>query len=470
MKISRYRVVTPPFLDRRDGITKRVVFAARTAQQRAIGVEMCDRIEARDFASLSPAVLKDLVDIELLLPAEEDELAVILQRNQAAIEAAQSLDINVQPTAQCQLDCDYCGQRHESHTLAAADQDRLVNRTRKRLEARPCRVIRVSWFGGEPLLGLEVMRALAPRMRALAEEFGCEYRSRISTNGLMLSETLAAELVRDLGIHEFQITLDGPARFHDARRHRKGGGGTFEQIFANTVALARREDLGAEVLIRCNIDRRNVDGVRDLIQAFAGERALDRVAFSFVPVHDWGNDAGRLALPKEEFAEREIGWLAEVIALGLTPSRLIPCRKAINCIALSPHAELVDPHGRLFNCMEASLVPAPPPQRLMEASTANPKNPGGQLPILPTSAVYMIGDLASGEQPGRRRLLGDFNARVARGEYPCATCKMLPVCGGACPKLWLEGRAPCPSAKYNIEARLLLSYAVSRLDANLAQD
>jgi uncharacterized protein len=43
---------------------------------------------------------------------------------------------------------------------------------------------------------------------------------------------------------------------------------------------------------------------------------------------------------------------------------------------------------------------------------------------------------------------------------------MLPVCGGACPKAWLEGHRPCPSAKWNIESRLLLSYAASRINGD----
>jgi uncharacterized protein len=42
---------------------------------------------------------------------------------------------------------------------------------------------------------------------------------------------------------------------------------------------------------------------------------------------------------------------------------------------------------------------------------------------------------------------------------------MLPVCGGACPKQWHEGRAPCPSAKKNLGERLMLALALSQLSA-----
>jgi uncharacterized protein len=463
--LSRYCVVTVPFLDQVDQIAKRVVFSTRKAQRRIVDVGTWERIGHGALDGLPVAVLRDLVESEILVPDEEDELAAILGRNRAAVEDEDILYVVVEPTAQCQLGCSYCGQEHTAHLLSEEDQDRLVHGTRRRLEQGSYRVLRVSWFGAEPLLGLSVLRTLVPRLLALAEEFRCNYGSLMITNGLTLSDTLATELVRDLRVREFQITLDGTAEFHDARRHTKNGtSGTFERIFANIGALARRDDLRAEVIVRCNVDRRNVQGVSPLIQALARAEVLRRLAdFSVAPVHDWGNDAGKYALPPEEFARLELQWLAELISLGFTPPRLIPRRRPVNCMALRPTAVLVDPFGNLYNCTEASLVPTPSP-----AGKAVPAHPGlttapYSLPLVSTAETFRIGDLKTGEQAGRRRALGDFNERVARGEYPCHSCRMLPVCGGGCPKHWLEGTPGCPSAKYNIEGRLLLSYALSRL-------
>jgi uncharacterized protein len=467
MILSRYHVVTQPCLDHQDGVAKRVVFATRTAQRRVVDVDTWDRIAQGDVGSLPPPVARDLADIELLVPADEDEAATILQRNQAAIENDDSLVVVVEPTALCQLACDYCGQHHERQSLAAENQERLIRRTRGLLEARFYRIIRVRWYGGEPLLGLDVIRALTPRFQALAEEFHCQYHSLITTNGLELSGEVAAELSQELGVKTFGITLDGTAETHDARRATQGGGRTFDRIFANIVSLVRREDLEAAVWIRCNVDRRNAHAVSPLIETLARERILYRLGdFYVAPVHNWGNDASRLALPKEEFAELETRWLAELIALGFTPPTLIPRRREINCMALTTHGVVVDPYGQLFSCTEASLVPAPPPTRTPGSKPANQQGSGYQLPILSTSATYALGQLRDGEQQGRRQLLGDFNARVARDEYACSTCRMLPVCGGSCPKQWLEGGVPCPSTKYNIEARLLLAYALHRLTAD----
>jgi uncharacterized protein len=61
--------------------------------------------------------------------------------------------------------------------------------------------------------------------------------------------------------------------------------------------------------------------------------------------------------------------------------------------------------------------------------------------------------------------MATFNDRIASGaQAPCRACAMLPVCGGQCPKSWLEGHEPCPSAKLNIARRLVLLVAVGEIE------
>jgi uncharacterized protein len=130
----------------------------------------------------------------------------------------------------------------------------------------------------------------------------------------------------------------------------------------------------------------------------------------------------------------------QMLQLGF-PVGFIPSRKPVVCMAVKPHSELVDAYGTIFNCTEVSYVPA-----------------------YGTPNEYAIEHLSGIGLPGKRDRLGNFNDQVRQGEYPCSSCRMLPVCGGACPKAWQEGLEPCPSAKGNIEQRLLLSYAVSRIE------
>jgi uncharacterized protein len=108
-------------------------------------------------------------------------------------------------------------------------------------------------------------------------------------------------------------------------------------------------------------------------------------------------------------------------------------------MVVRPDAELVDARGNIFNCTETSYVPA----------YGEPN-------------LYQIGTSRRGEEAGARDKLQSFNERLLEGRYDCHACRVLPVCGGSCPKDWREGRARCPPARSNIEQRLLFEYARAR--------
>jgi uncharacterized protein len=261
------------------------------------------------------------------------------------------------------------------------------------------------------------------------------------TNGYALLPDVTFELEVSHSVTFFEVTLDGTRDTHDARRGLKSGKGSFDRILSNLVGIAKRPDIRAGIRIRCNVDRRNGVDVIPLIHLLAEKGLAERVAFYCAPIHSWGNDAHDLAYPADVYAELEIEWLAEAINSGFTVP-LIPPRKEINCLAVRRTGDVISATGELFNCTEVPYVPA-------YAKTNE----------------YLIGHLDTGEEPGRRNLLADFNDRVERGDFGCSSCRMLPVCGGSCPKLWQEGIAPCPSAKQNIEKRLLLHLAQSNIAA-----
>ncbi len=439
MKLSRYHVVTEPFIDGVDGRTKRVILATRSAEMRVITQTGWQAIEAAAFEQLPREVLLDLIDIELIVPQKEDELATILKRNSAAALDDDVLYLVIQPTAYCPLGCDYCGQHHSKKWLGVDEQALYIEHVRSKLRAKQFKKLLICWFGAEPLSGLQVIRTLTPQLKATAKNANCAYEAKMVTNGLALTEKIATEVVNEHDVHFIEITIDGIADFHNLRRHRKNGLATFEQIFNNTINLAKRDDLDVGIRVRCNVDRRNYTSVTPLLQKLAEEGVQERIGFYIAPIHSWGNEAHKVSLSREEFAQWEIEWYAQMIKLGFEPV-LKPERKPVVCLAVKPHGELIDAEGTLFNCTEVSYVPT-----------------------YGTPNTYTIGHITTGEIDGKRDLLSGFNERVSRGEYLCSSCRMLPVCGGSCPKQWQEGLIPCPSTKDNIEERLLLIYASSRL-------
>jgi uncharacterized protein len=150
------------------------------------------------------------------------------------------------------------------------------------------------------------------------------------------------------------------------------------------------------------------------------------------------------ALMKEEYAEMELEWLALQIRLGFKTG-LLPGRKKIVCMAVRPGSELIDAHGYSYNCTEVSYVPA-----------------YGQ----PNLYATRLPETGQHTQSRNAAELSEINRQIHAGDREqCHSCRMLPVCGGQCPKAWIEGHAPCPSAKFNMAERLNVLYALNKMQA-----
>ncbi len=121
----------------------------------------------------------------------------------------------------------------------------------------------VTIFGGEPLLPSAAARRTIGLLLEGAARRGLD--TAIVTNGYTLESYLP--LFAGRAIREVQVTLDGPAGVHDARRPLRGGGGTFARVAAGIdAALAA----GLPVNLRFNLDALNIASLADLAREAIG--------------------------------------------------------------------------------------------------------------------------------------------------------------------------------------------------------
>ena len=440
LKLSRYLVVSDCLTIDSAGESILIVFSTRSGSVVSINPATWGLLERGDFDRLPVAAREELISAQILVPSQQDELEQVIGENIAEIDRDDTLYHVVQPTAWCQLDCHYCGQEHSKQQLGDEEQDALLLRLRKKLGTGRYRTLSIGWFGAEPLAGMQTIRALTPRLVALALEFNCDYSARIVTNGVALDANIARELAQSLFVVEAEVTLDGIEEAHDERRMHKSGAGSYRRIYENLLSIARSSDLA--IVVRCNVDRSNEAAVAPLIEALADAGLERRISFYTSPVYAWGNDAQRASLSSAEYAEKEVEWLALQLRLGFKVG-LLPPRRKIVCMAVQPDSEVLDAYGNTFNCTEVPYVPA-----YGEPNIYSIGLPGGR-------------SLSIGKKPTQLR---SFNDQIAAHEHSsCSECRMLPVCGGQCPKAWHEGNPPCPSTKLNISQRLNLLFALSRM-------
>ncbi len=180
---------------------------------------------------------------EFLVSDDLDEVAQITSRHEQARGDRSALSVTVELTEVCNFRCVYCYQGHvKEHLEGDAEQRTLRYLDRKLQELRH---LHINWFGGEPLSRLSTLSRLSDDLRNRAEQYGCRLTQFITTNGYLLTQSVAAELQR-LGISNVQITLDGARDFHNRSRPLASGSGTYDRVLAGCKSVV---DQGIELMV-----------------------------------------------------------------------------------------------------------------------------------------------------------------------------------------------------------------------------
>jgi uncharacterized protein len=291
-------------------------------------------------------------------------------------------------TYDCNFDCVYCFQKAFRRKGGVRDEvvRGFVNYVRKNAKSR----VRVTYFGGEPLLEMRRIEEISKQLSDL------NYSFSVVTNGSLLTPWVLDKL-NSLGLSHVQITLDGPREVHDKRRYFVGGKGSFDVIVKN---LAYAQD-HTNVVLRVNVDYRNVEEVRDLF-AHLKKQGITKVRVDPHIVHEnvFRNEYWENVMPKEE--EGKV--LSRVWEIAKEEGFEIPqevFRLGI-CVAHVDEDIVVDPEGLVYPCW---------------AFTGNP--------------LYVKGKL---REDGTVEFNGKFTGREARNVWrgKCDNCEFLPMCVGGC--------------------------------------
>jgi len=350
----------------------------------------------------------------------------------------------IAPTLDCNLSCFYCFETKSKEKMGAGVQESVATFIASRLRSSPSRDLTVEWYGGEPLLALDVVRDLSGRLEALCGDAGATYNAAMVTNGTLLSPA-TIEALRGCGIRSYHVTLDGPAEVHDARRSparrpqasraaQAGVGeraaaadasssGELSQSFERIVQNIEAAAAGGQMNVRLNVGRSNRDAVGAFLK-FARERRWSERGIEIYPAPIFGTATPCMGYPEEALAEEDFdsvldefcaagsegagsdgarSSLAEVV--GFPPSRHYTCE------ALAFNSFAVSPSGSLFKCP-------------LEIDDENKAVGAADRPLDLYSANLL-------------KWLS-FDPFSIPG---CGECLFLPLCFGGCPKkLFEEGK------------------------------
>lgn len=335
----------------------------------------------------------------------------------------------------CNFRCTYCYEKFARGTMQPWVRQGIKNLVRSRLPG--LRGLTVSWFGGEPLYGLSAIEDLGPFFREITEEHSVGFAGSMTTNGFLLTEDVAENLLA-WGVGKFQITLDGPPESHNRSRPARDGSATFETILANLRAMKSRAD-SFQIDLRVNFDRDNLprmDAFLDfLVEEFGGD---SRFNLRFRPVGQWGGarDSQLNVCDAEEKVDVLVDLKKEATRRGLTLTEDDDVRKLTGvwdptvCYAARPYHFIIGATGKVMKCTI-----------LLDNDDRNV-----------VGRVTEDGELELDEDK-----LAVWTAPSFETDTKCQKCVVLPICQGvSCPVTRLNGEgSPCISLRSTFKKELL---------------
>ena len=219
------------------------------------------------------------------------------------------LGLTLMPTEQCNFRCTYC---YEDFALGRMPRG-VVAGVKALLSSRAPTLdeLNLSWFGGEPLLALDIVEEVQRHVQDLVRDHpGLRVDGHMTTNGWRLSPAVFSRLLA-LGVSDFQISFDGPPEHHDRKRVRANGRPTFERLWSHVLAMRERTE-PFKIRLRLHVDRENLEAMFPFVDLCLGTFGHDpRFEVFLKPLSQYGgpNDASLpvLGSPEEwrRFAELE---------------------------------------------------------------------------------------------------------------------------------------------------------------------
>mgnify|MGYP001180870206 CR=1 FL=1 len=385
-------------------------------------------------ANESDPIITGLIQNGFLVSSDLDE-----KQNREAlfteVNSGGMLRLIVLPTEQCNFRCKYCYESFKKGKMEPETQEsisRFIQKNSQRFAG-----VMLSWFGGEPLLAMDIIETMSRRIMEICKKAKRKYVSDITTNGYLLSLDVFRKLL-DLNVIEYQITVDGTKEIHDAKKPLINGNGTFDTVTNNIREIKKNVRSSTfSIIIRSNVTAdalEDMDSFTDFFYEMLGEDK--RFTFFLRPAGDWGGENRLNEMVQKRISSNDISCVYMNFYNAGHPLKIDTHRSfyypgGCMCYASFLNSYVIDSVGDLRKCT-CELDD--------DEYCIGKLKPNGEMDIDPNKHIKWIGN-------------------TTRFSDKCNSCKFSPACFGACcPKRDIfektevsgDSHIICPSEKEQI--------------------
>ncbi|MHC4354819.1 MAG: radical SAM protein [Planctomycetota bacterium] len=304
-------------------------------------------------------------------------------------------------TTACNMQCDYCYSPPSAGPAMTVDVGREAMLLGARMTDGSCGIV---FFGGEPLLQVQLIRDLVKFGRDLERGRNGRFHFKVTTNGLLLNEEFLEFSLRENLL--VAMSFDGIREAHDQHRTLADGSPTFDGLLPRLEMLLEARPYSAIITV-VNPDTAQFLSKSVSFLLTAGCRYLI-VSPNYAAPWDQ-HSLGVLGKQLAELGDLYIEWTLQGRKFYLSPFEVkISSHVNKHCFQkerceLAQRQVSVDPQGNLFPCVQFTK--------------AGP------------NSVWCIGNTGTGIDEARRSRIQHESERA---KAPCTYCVIADRCNNSC--------------------------------------
>ena len=184
----------------------------------------------------------------------------------------------------CNLACKYCfaeeGEYKGDRSLMSAEVgkkalDFLVNNSGNRVN------LEVDFFGGEPLMNMDVVKEVVAYGRELEKTHNKKFRFTMTTNGVLLNDEIMEYLNEEMS--NVVLSIDGRKEIHDLMRPTQNKKGSYDIILPKFQKFAKMRG-NKSYYVRGTFTRNNLDFCKDVLHM--ADLGFDEISIEPVVTED----------------------------------------------------------------------------------------------------------------------------------------------------------------------------------------
>lgn len=278
---------------------------------------------------------------------EEEQLELIRWVYETRRTNKYITEYTILSTTECNARCHYCYEKqYKKHSMTKETADQVVKYI---LTNSGEEKIRLCWFGGEPLVNVEIIDYICSKLR----ENNTVFFSNMISNGYLMDKVMIKKAKNDWNLKKIQITLDGTEDTYNAiKSYIYDGGSPFIIVMDNIRALL---DADVSVQIRLNMNPNNAEDLLALVYELGKKFGNDDkicvyshfILDSLKPQNEWyTDDEWEKLYQYQEMIERVI----RNEFVGSKSNHLSRRIKVNHCMADSGTSRVIAPDGRICLC------------------------------------------------------------------------------------------------------------------------